>query len=573
MKHLSPFPERTPVRIGPNPLPLAAAIVLTTVTALAGCGSSTSSVSAVPVAKPLACSDVTSAKLGIPGLTVTAATDLPASAPNDPAGYPEHCQVTGNINPHIGIDGNSYAIGFDVRLPVANWNGKFVYSGDGGLDGAILSPLGNVSLASPMQGNALSRGYAVVSSDGGHIAAPGVLYDGTFGRDPQARADYAYNALGTMTVAGKSLVTTFYGRAPTRSYYMGCSKGGQSGIMAAGRFADQYDGIIAGAPGIDMPRLSIAQIFDTQQALSVSANPASAFAPQDLQLVSQKILARCDALDGATDGIVSDTAACQAAFNFDTDVPQCASGMSPDGTCLSASQKAALKAIFAGPRNSVGDVLYANWPWDAGVGSSAWSSVKFGVTPQLGTIAMGNVWATPPTAVDATNALAYARGFSLDNAFNLIYGTNATFPVSSMDLMMPPDPTHLSTLKSHGKLLVYHGTADPLMNVNATIGWYNQVRAGDPQAPDYVRLFLVPGMNHCLGGMSTDAFDMLTTLSDWVEKGIAPDSVPATVTASNPDLPASWSRTRSRPLCPYPQKAVLKSGATDLEAAGSFACQ
>ncbi len=245
--------------------------------------------------------------------------------------------------------------------------------------------------------------------------------------------------------------------------------------MAASRFADQFDGIIAGNPGMDLPKASIAQIHDTQQFAAVNANIANAFAAKDLALVASKILAKCDALDGATDGIVTDQAGCKTAFNFSTDVPQCATGVTPDGTCLSAAQKTALAAVYAGAKTSAGDV-----------------------------------------------------------------------PQSAMDFMGMPDPLNLPTLKAKGKLLVYHGTADPVFSSNHTASWYSRLQAKDAAAASYARLFLVPGMNHCGGGTATDSFDAFTPLVEWVEKGSAPDTLVATVGAGNADKPAAWSSTRSR---------------------------
>jgi hypothetical protein len=399
---------------------------------------------------------------------------------------------------------------------------------------------------------------------------------GSFGLDPQARADYGYNALGTLTPLAKKIVGQFYGVAPSRSYYTGCSKGGHSGLMAASRFADQFDGIVSGNPGMDLPKASIAQIYDNQQYATVDPGVANAFSPQDLALVSSKILAKCDALDGAADGIVNDLPGCKAAFNFSADVPQCAAGATPNGTCLSAAQKTALSAVFAGAKSSNGSLLYADWPWDPGLAGGGWSFWKTFLNPNLGAIAMGNVWATPPVAPIAPfspGAASYWQAFTMDAAYTAIYRTNATFTESAMDFMGMPDPLNLTTVKAKGKLLVYHGTADPVFSSNYTRNWYDKLKSRDASAASHVRLFLVPGMNHCGGGMATDSFDAFTPLVDWVEKGAAPDSINATVASGNTDKPASWSATRSRPLCAYPNKAVLKTGATDLESASSFVCQ
>jgi feruloyl esterase len=521
-------------------------------------------------AAPMTCNDVTTTALKIPALVVTSATSMPASSTTGTTdSYPAHCHILGSINQRTGIDGKPYAIGFDIRLPASGWNGKFFYSGDAGADGHFAAPLGGTG---PGQAtNALTLGYAVASSNGGHDDPVG--FDLSFGLDPQARVDYGYNALGTLTPIAKKIVARFYANAPSRSYYVGCSKGGQSGLIAASRFADQFDGIVAGDPGLDLPKAAIAELYDSRQLLGVSGNIGNAFGSRDLKLVADQILAKCDALDGATDGMVNDLASCKAKFNFANDVPQCAADATPNGTCLSAAQKNALRAIFNGAQDSAGKPLYSDWPWDPGLVGGNWAGWKHNINPVLGPMAVGNLFSAPPTAVTPTTAGSYLAAFNFDTDSPLVYGSDARSAESPMSIMAPPDPQHLNILKAKGKLIVYHGAADPVFSVNHSIDWYKNLSAADPKISDYARLFVVPGMNHCGGGPATDKFDVFNALVNWVEKGAAPDSIDATVAVGNADRPASWSQTRGRPLCPYPKKAMLKSGATDLESASSFVCQ
>ena len=499
-----------------------------------------------------ACADVSSATLNLAGLVVTSATPMPVTGD-----APAHCRILGAIDARTGIDGKQYAIGFDIRLPAAGWNGKFFYSGDAGADGNFTAPLGGLGTGHP--GNALTLGYAVASSNGGHDDPSGS--DLSFGADPQARIDYGYRAVGRLAPLAKRIVAQFYGSAPTRSYYMGCSKGGQTGLIAAARFADQFDGIVAGDPGLDLPKAAIGQLYDTRQLLGMSGTLAN----RDRQLVAARILAKCDALDGAADGMVNDLAACKAAFDFGADVPQCAAGTAPNGTCLSAAQKSALQAIYQGAKDSAGKALYADWPWDPGITGANWAAWKVNINPVLGPAAMGNIFATPPRAVDPAS-------FDFDTAHALIHATTPVYTEASMSFMTPPDPSRLVTLKARGKLIVYHGAADPVFSVNHTIHWYENLLAADPAAADYARLFVVPGMNHCGGGPATDRLDVFSAIVNWVERGVAPDRVNATVSGGNAERPTAWSATRSRPLCPYPKKAVRKRGAADLESAASFVC-
>jgi hypothetical protein len=568
---MSPGRTRTEDRMHRIGVPCAAALVLT-VFMLPGC----TTPEAVKAPAPLACGQVTTRALAIPGLTVATAVALAASGPADSAqSHPAHCQVRGSIHPRTGLDGRPYAIGFDLRLPAVGWNGGFFYAGDAGFGGSFNDPLGSVAMGG--RSNALSRGYAVVSSDSGHVAAPGQLFDGSFGMDPQARIDYGHNALGSLTPLAKRMVARYYGTAPRRSYYAGCSKGGQSGMQAAARLADQFDGIIAGNPGFNLPEAAIAQLFDSQQLASVNADLDKALAPRDTALVASRILARCDALDGAADGIVHDLAACQGAFDFDADVRQCAPGAAPDGSCLSAAQKSALKAIMAGPRTARGEPIYSDWPWDPGITGSDWRAWKTFVNPTLAPVSMATLFSTPPTpGVLAFSPAAsdYWRHFDARRGHDLIHATDGSFTVSSMGFMHPPPLARSGTPAQRAKLLVYHGASDGVFSVNDTIRWYEALRASDAGvASERVRLFVVPGMNHCGRGPATDSFDAFSALVDWVEKGIAPQQIVASVAPDNPDKPAAWPAHRTRPLCAYPAKAVLRTGATDLEDAASFACR
>ena len=522
----------------------------------------------------LACTDLTTAKLDIANLQVASAVEVAASG-----ALPAHCKVNGALNARTGIDGKPYAIGFELRTPLpAAWNGKFFFQGGGGTNGFIVPATG--SLLNAPTGTALERGYAVASTDGGHDTGQA---DSTFAIDPQARSDYGYNAVGQVTTVAKKIVKARFGESPSRSYLLGCSNGGRDAMVASSRFADQFDGYVAANPGFNLPKAAIAEQWDTQQFMSAATPgqlPKDAFPATAMKLVAQRILAKCDALDGVADGMVNDRAACQAAFSIANDVPTCAGA--PDASCLTAAQKTALQNVFAGARNTAGQSLYASWPLDPGVAGQNWRFWKLdaGFAPLpfntlIGAGAMGYVFTSPPDAPSlADGGLGYQLGFSMDTGAPKIFATTATYKESAMDFMTPPNPTQLSTLKKRGKLIVVHGTADPVFSPNDTMGWYDALKAADASAPDYARLFLVPGMNHCAGGPATDRFDMLTALENWVEKGTAPDAVVATVNAADPDVVAAgWPATRSRPLCAYPKQAMLKSGVSNTENAASFECR
>jgi len=509
--------------------------------------------------------------------SITAATPV-AAGTLTVAGTPvgAHCLVTGKMNQRTSaVDGNSYAIGFEMRLPNA-WNGRFFYQANGGIDGSVVTALGGVNGGSGVT-NALNMGFAVISSDAGHVGSQGP----NFGIDPQARLDYGYQAAATLTPMAKSVINNAYGKGPDRSYFGGCSNGGRHTFIAAARMPEQYDGYLAGAPGYRLPLAAIANIFGAKQYASVATDPAdisTGFTAAERSTVANAVLAKCDALDGATDGLVQDTSACQAAFNLARDVPTCTAGR--DGTCLSAEQKTAIAPIFSGATDGTGKSFYSSFPYDSGLAGGSVAFWEFTAPLVLDSGGVALIWGVPPVDPVTFNGPAFALGVSIDDMLARVAATNATYTESALSFMLPPDPTNLAKLKNRGaKVMVYHGVSDTIFSSDDTTSWYEGVaknNAGD--ATNFARFFRVPGMNHCSGGPSTDQFDMLTPLVNWVEKGQAPDSVIANArgagnaVAVNADLPSTWSATRSRPLCPYPKVAKYK-GSGDIELAASFSCQ
>ncbi|NRF70044.1 tannase/feruloyl esterase family alpha/beta hydrolase [Aquincola sp. S2] len=488
---------------------------------------------------------------------------------------PEHCLVAGRMHQRVSaVDGQTYAIGFEMRLPRA-WNGRFFYQANGGLDGNVVPATGATG-GGPLT-HALHKGFAVISSDAGHSAAQNPL----FGLDPQARLDYGYQAVGKLTPMAKSVIQTAYGKGPDRSYIGGCSNGGRHTLVAAARYADQYDGFLAGAPGYNLPKAAVANIFGAQRYAGVATNPAdlsTAFSAAERTLVSQRVLAKCDALDGATDGLVQDVAACQAAFSLAADVPTCSGER--DGSCLSAAQKSAIAPIFSGAITSTGTPVYASFPFDAGLGSAGVAFWEFTASLVLDSGAVGFVFKVPPENPATFNGPQFSLTASIDALVQGINASNATYGESAMGFMTPPNPTALTPLKQRGaKLMVYHGVSDAIFSVNDTETWYRGLQsANGGSAADFARFYRVPGMGHCSGGPATDQFDMLAPLVEWVENGRAPDQVTATARATgnaggaNADVPAGWAADRARPLCPFPQVARYK-GTGSLESAASFECR
>lgn len=508
------------------------------------------------------------------GLTVAGVTGMPA-----------HCLVKGKMNQRVSaVDGKSYAIGFEMRLP-ANWNGRYFYQANGGIDGSVVTAVGPNSGGGPSS-NALKMGFAVLSSDAGHSGPP------WWGLDPQARLDYGYQAVGTLTPMAKELIKTAYGKGPDRSYFGGCSNGGRHAMIAAARYADQYDGILAGAPGLHLPKAATAQLWKVQQYASIatstiaSGNDAgqpdisSAVTPAEWSVLGKSITAKCDSLDGVSDGIVSDVKACQSTFNINTDVTTCTGAR--DGTCLSSAQKTVLAKIFAGAKKSNGESTYSNFYFDPGVAGSNYAYWHYTASTQLDPGAVAFIFTTPPSTLGAflgTTGLKYGLAFNLDTDYQKIFATDTLYTESPWSYMTPPNETELSKLRNRGaKLMVYHGSADGIFSAADTANWYEALQAANGgNAGNFARYFVVPGMNHCSGGPSTDQFDMLSQLVNWVE-GVsgAPESVVASARGPganvvNAEVPASWSPARSRPLCAYPKVARYK-GTGDIESASSFSC-
>jgi feruloyl esterase len=560
--------------------PLAASLAAFLAALLSGCalpGPDALPRLAAARAAPLqACADLPG-RLSLPGLVVASAVTVPAGTLTV-AGLSvgEHCLLSGKLNERVSpADGQTYAIGFQMRLP-KDWNGRFFHQGNGGLDGFVASAVGLVGGGGALS-NALMQGFAVLSSDAGHTPRQLPL----FGRDPQARLDYGYAAVGALTPVARQIITAAYGKGPERSYFGGCSNGGRHAMVAASRYAADYDGILAGNPGFNLPRAALAQLYGAQQfaTLSGDADLASSFAPDERRLVAERLLSRCDALDGVADGIVNDVAACKQAFDLQRDVPTCTGPRV--GTCLSAAQKDVLGRIFAGPNTADGAKLYAGFPFDPGIAAPDWANWKFvSSITNRDPPAVAFVFQTPPAPPEAAaDPRKFAMEFDIARDAAKVYASDATYTESAMQFMTPPNADDLTPLKRRGaKMVVYHGMADGVFSADDTVAWYQRLQARHGgNASNFARLFLVPGMNHCSGGPATDQFDLLTPLVEWVERDVPPERVVARARGAghpvpNADLPVTWPPQRTRPLCPYPAVARYK-GKGDSENAENFECR
>jgi feruloyl esterase len=505
---------------------------------------------------------------------------------------PDHCQVQGIINKRTGADGLPYGDSFEVRLPApAQWNGRFMFQGGGGTEGALPPAVGVAGTASPT----LAAGWAVASQDGGHenkdLPAPQ-----QFLLEPQAVADHAYGSVDAATRTAKFLIDAYYGHEADHSYFVGCSTGGRQGMMLSQNFPDAFDGIVAGAPVFDLEAIALTEAWGVQAIATITPAPVErladgepilspAFPVADQKLFTSAILAACDRLDGTADGVIDDLPACwakfdPAAFAFpDTGQPLECTG-AKNATCLSPAQIRAVKKINQGPRNALGQALRApagavardhadntilGYPYDAGFMSGAGiPSRKIGTpTSPPGDLVQGlsqipYIWMSP--ANPRFDPLSF--DFDKDTA-HLNAGTPLVTYSTTLDI---------SKFKNRGgKIIFYHGVSDPGPPSLGTIGYYNELTArngGIAATQAFARLFLIPNMGHCRGGPATDRFDMLNPLVAWVEHGTAPERI----TASGSNFTTAPT-TRSRPLCPYPQQVRYSGPAGgDLSVASSYTC-
>lgn len=461
-----------------------------------------------------------------------------AYAPPVGVPIPAYCKVSGVINRRTGADGKVYGLGFELALP-EGWNGRFLFQGGGGLNGTINPPLGAQAAG---ERPALARGFAVVSTDSGH---KGAVFDRTFMVDQQAALDFAHSSLGTVTRVAKKLVMAYYGRPAAHSYMVGCSTGGREAMLAAERYPDQFDGIIAGSPAMRTGHSNIgtsfaAVTFNQAAPRDAAGLPIAAqtFTAADKALLIRGLLDTCDAQDGLKDGVIENAKACR----FKPAALECKGAKT--ATCLSSAQVKAIEIAFAGPRDKAGNPAYAPFPYDTGIVAEG------GGIPGL-------IPSGAPSPLGAPNR---ELAFDVDAALLKVRGD------ATQSLIDTAGWTNLSAFLGHdGKIIFYNGMSDPWFSAWDTADYY--ARAGETNGAQAwaaaSRFYVVPGMGHCQGGANTfDTFDMLSPLVDWVEEGKAPQAIPASRRLPSP---------ATRPMCPFPAYPHYTGGDEALPA--SFECR
>lgn len=463
---------------------------------------------------------------------------------------PAFCRVTAEAKPTT--DSN---IKMEIWLPSSGWNGKLQGIGNGGFAGLI----DDIQI-----GNAVKHGYAATATDTGHNGMPAQA-DWALGH-PEKIADFGHRGVHEMTRVAKEVVKAYYKKAARRAYFAGCSDGGREALMEAQRYPEDYDGILAGAPANNWTPLLSTSIVDTQV---LTRDAASFIPPAKIHTIAAAVNAACDELDGVKDGILNDPRQC----HFDPAAIQCRGADAE--SCLTAPQVAALKALYTGPHDSHGRMIFPGFLPGAEEGENGWA-----------------LWITGPAPLKSL--MAY---FGLGFFPNFVYDTKSwdykTFQVDA-GLKAANDRTAAALnatnpdLKAFeargGKLVMYHGWNDPAISALNTVDYYERMvaRMGQKDVDSFVRLYMVPGMQHCGGGPGADSFGQVgalnfddpthsvdAALEGWVEKGTAPSTIFASKYPSEED----HSRAiMTRPLCVYPQAAKYR-GSGDANDAANFTCE
>ena len=454
--------------------------------------------------------------------SVAAGAQAPGRGRGAAAPLPAHCRVAVTLTPSADSH-----IEMELWLPTENWNGKFLAVGNGGWAGSI---------SFDAMASGLRRGYATASNDTGHKGGSAAFALG----HPEKLVDFGYRAMHEMAVQSKTLIQSFYRRAPQLSYYQGCSTGGRQGMMAAQRYPEDFDAIVAGAPVYNVVHLNVSQV---SLQVGMLKNPASLVPPEKRTLFANAVVAACDPRDGVTDGIISEPRACKV----DPVVLACKAEDGPD--CLTAAQVANALSAYAPVTTRSGALVY---PGRSPGFETGWRIPTPGAP-------LNPLFADMPRYVGRQDPNWDPMTFNLETDLALAL-KNAGFVEAS-------DPD-LATFKGRGgKLLLYHGWADPGPAPENTINYYDAVhRTLGGKQDDWMRLFLMPGVGHCGGGVGPDQADFLGAIERWKEQGVAPDQIIATKPAGR-----GASAPMSRPLCPHPQVARYNgSGSTD--DAKNFSC-
>ena len=501
-------------------------------------------------------------------------------------GLPAFCRVTATLTPT-----SDSTINIEVWLPETIWNGRFAGIGGGGFQG----PITNGEYGELAKG--IGLGFATAISDLGtgssgcttlwcgsagnmgnleaiQFGDPSAPSTGLFGH-PERIKDFGYRAIHLMTVRGKEIVYAFYHQNAQKAYFDGCSTGGQNALMEAQRFPGDYNGILAGDAAFNRTHLHMAGLALWQDT---HATPGRFIQPGQMTLINEAVLKQCVGQDGGvkSDQFLTDPRDC----HFDPKVLQCTASNKPPFCLLSAEQVTTMRIYYAGLFDPVtGEVIHPG-------------SERGNETDNIFVLGLAFQERLPEPLYDGLFYWVFGSNFGkLSSAINY---KNFDFhnDVDKVDDLLAEPlnavSTNLSDFKQRGnKLIMYHGWADPVIPSQSSINYFNALVSHDSHDNDsvqqarfepdggnnlrktqeYARLFMVPGMYHCLGGPGPNVFDALTPLVTWVEQGVAPEMIIATKFVN--DTPPAVQMTR--PLCVFPKVAKYK-GSGDANFAANFTC-
>ncbi|MCY4012574.1 MAG: tannase/feruloyl esterase family alpha/beta hydrolase [Gammaproteobacteria bacterium] len=445
------------------------------------------------------------------------------------AGTP-HCKIAGVIEKEIN---------FELLLP-NDWNGRFMMGGGGAYVGSIQ----NQALAYGSGPGALERGYATVGTDTGHVSS---MVDGSWAlNNVERQENFGHRAVHLTAVTAKAIIERYYARAPEYSYFVGCSRGGGQAMMETQRYPEDFDGLVAGAPAYDWTGFRGGQIRTLQTMFPDGHAKGPVLTDANLELLGTTIIAACDARDGVADGILTDPRDCP--FEPD-DLKKCEGDARAD--CVTTGQLAAIKAIYDAPSID-GRRLFAGFPYGGEHHPRGWAAWMVGLSPSF--------------------------AFAIDFYQNFVFSdphwdyTHYDFAdwkqdVAKVSAMLDATSIDLSEFKKRdGRIIFWTGWSDHLITALGTVDYYDKLTAADPDADEYSRLYMLPGMFHCAGGPAPDRADWLEAIRAWVEDGKAPERLVSL------QLDESGTVSRTRPICPYPQVASYR-GEGDPDDEASFACQ
>ncbi|HJT89963.1 MAG TPA: tannase/feruloyl esterase family alpha/beta hydrolase [Bryobacteraceae bacterium] len=497
---------------------------------------------------------IAASAIGLPssGALVQAAAFVAAPEKGNRNG--DFCKVTGIVKPHHA---GSPDLEFEVNLPAA-WNRRALQMGGGGYDGSLVTGLTPYSNEAPGSDTPLKQGYVTLGSDGGHEGKPG--FDGTFGLDDEALLNYGKESVKKTHDAAMAVIRKAYGRQPDRFYFIGGSQGGHEALDAGARYPQDYDGVVAHYPAYNVTMLHLGSL-NVGRALYADGG-AGWINPRKTKLIGDAVYSKCDVLDGAKDGIISNVAACDAAFDVST--LRCPNGADTGDTCLSDAQIGAVRAITSNYKPGVtvaGMDTFPKWPLLEGALFQGGSN--FGQVRQ------------PSNPLSGKEALLYAAG---DQTVKFIITRDPHYDplkfdprqwrerIAAVAAIMDVSDVSLDKFQARGgKIILTHGTADDFITPYNSIAYYKRQLAhfGPERLHGFLRFYVIPGFGHGFGRFNAK-FDSLTALQSWVEKGQAPSGLTA--------MDGNAGAHRTRPLCEWPQWPKFTGAPGTEDSAASFTC-